>query len=358
MRGVELERSCPWVGDPARHRIRPDIELLDGEERTLVVVECKAPGIPLGGPVEQQAREYAVKSGARDIWISNGDAHKFLIRKSRGTWEVTNRLEPLETDCAPPPVNFDFPDANDDKSVRGYFERCFPDQGYTDLDSNDQWIVLSFHKLLFDMPKSENLPFSYRGVHVLEDRDADYHEFGNASGGRWRNLYGDFIVATSGRVEALSVAAGTWRNWEGAGIRLCVGVRKAGRIHHALQMDLKDCAWDEERQCWRVYHDGRMSRIRRDTVFAAVEESGAGDWLETHERKTWLYLGDLHWAESATWGKLPGVLGKRAALRADPLEPAGRPSRKIALTLQTRLVLRRTSPSGANRIWGDYGAQS
>ena len=45
-----------------------------------------------------------------------------------------------------------------------------------------------------------------------------------------------------------------------------------------------------------------MSRIRREIVFAAVEESGAGDWLETHEGEDWLYLGDLHWAESATWG--------------------------------------------------------
>ena len=98
---IKLERKYDWVGDPARHWIRPDIELLDGQDSTLVVVECKAPGIPLGGPVEQQAREYAVKSGARHIWISNGDSHKFLIRKSRGTWEVTDRLGPLGTDYAP-----------------------------------------------------------------------------------------------------------------------------------------------------------------------------------------------------------------------------------------------------------------
>ena len=298
VRRIELERSYDWVGDPARHRIRPDIELLDGEERTLVVVECKAPGIPLGGSVEKQALEYAVKSGARHIWISNGDAHKFLIRKSRGSWEVTDRLEPLETDCAPPTVNFEFPNAGKTKSVRRYFETCFPDQGYTGLETEDQWMVLSFHKLLFDMPKT--LPFSFQGVHVLEDRGADYHEFGNAGGGRWRNLYGDFIAATSGRVEALSVAVYGWGGGSG-GIRLCVGVRKAGRSHHALQMDLKDCDWDEENQCWRVYHDGKMSRIRRETVIAAVEESGAGDWVEVHEGETYLNLGNLHWAESATW---------------------------------------------------------
>lgn len=44
---IELERSYDWVGDPNRHRVRPDIELLDDGGRTLVVVECKAPQIPL-----------------------------------------------------------------------------------------------------------------------------------------------------------------------------------------------------------------------------------------------------------------------------------------------------------------------
>ena len=296
---IELERNYPLVGNPNRHRIRSDIELLDDEDHTVVVVECKAPEIPIGGPVERQALEYAVKSNAKHVWISNGDQHKFLVRKSKGTWRPTNRLDPLETDYAPPSVNFNFPDANDQNAVLNYFETYFPDQGYSALEENDQWIVLSIHKILFDMP-NKSLPFSFGGVHVLEDWGADFHEFGNAGGGRWHNLYGDFIAATSGRVEALSVAISAWGG-EGGGIRLCVGVRKAGRKHHALQMDMKDCVWDETRQCWKIYHDGRMAQIGRETVFAAVEESGAGDWLVEDFGQPYLYLGDLNWAECATW---------------------------------------------------------
>lgn len=32
---VELERSYPWVGDPNRHRVRPDIELLGDNGETV-----------------------------------------------------------------------------------------------------------------------------------------------------------------------------------------------------------------------------------------------------------------------------------------------------------------------------------
>lgn len=297
---IELEKSYDLVGDPIRHRVRPDIELIDNDGATLVVVECKAPQIPLGKAVKEQALEYARKSNAKYIWISNGDEHQFLIRTSRGRWEPTDRLEPLGADYEPPQVSYRFPDANDQEAVDRYFEESFPDPGYPELGPNDQWIMLSIHKLLFDMDMDEDktLPFSFDGVHVLEDRGIALHEFGNAGGGRWQNFYRDYIAATSGRVEALSVGVSTWGGHH-RGIRLCVGVRKPGRNHHALQMDLKDCAWVEDRGCWEVYHDGRMSAISNKIVRKAVEEAGAGDWLE--KEPGWLYLGDLHWVENASW---------------------------------------------------------
>ena len=118
---IELERSYEWVGDPSRQRIRPDIELLGENDETIVVVECKAPGIPLGGAVERQALEYAIKSDAEHVWVSNGDQHKFLLRSSRAQWDVTSALEPLAATYAPPTVNFDFPDPNEPEAVEQYF---------------------------------------------------------------------------------------------------------------------------------------------------------------------------------------------------------------------------------------------
>ena len=285
VRKVELERSYEWVGDPNRMRVRPDIELLGDDDETIVVVECKARGVPLGGVVERQALEYAIKSDAKYVWVSNGDQHKFLVRTSKGKWDATSALEPLAATYSPPAVNFDFPDPNDAEEVDQYFERFFLAGGHTqeeghalheayiELDENDKRISLSVHKLLFDVRKS--LPFSHHGVHVLEDCGANMHEFANAGGGKWRGLYADYVAATSGRVEAMSLAVSTWGG-AGGGIRLCVGVRKPGRSHHALQMNMSDCEWIEEERCWEVYHNGRMSRASNELVFQAVEESGAG----------------------------------------------------------------------------------
>ena len=307
---IELERSWPWVGDPSRHRIRSDIELI-GDKETVVVVECKAPGIPLGPEVERQAQEYALKSKAEYIWLSTGDQHKFLVRSSRVSWAVTRTLEPLAATYAPPAVSLDFPDSRDAQAVRRYFRRFFRNEGvdkydadaryeaYAALEAKERRLFLAMHKLLFDVPK--RLPFSFEGVHVLEDRGPNLHEFSNAGGGKWRGLYADYIAATSGRVEALSLRVDGWGGSRG-GIRLCVGVRKAGRKHHALQMDTVDSEWVEARRCWEVYHTGRMSRVSNDTVIKAVEESGAGAWRENpHGYEGYLYLGDLHDAASADW---------------------------------------------------------
>ena len=61
---VRLEKSYAWVSDPARTRIRSDIELLvDGG--VLAVVECKRCDVPLDERIDRQAIEYATKARAR-----------------------------------------------------------------------------------------------------------------------------------------------------------------------------------------------------------------------------------------------------------------------------------------------------
>ena len=305
IRKIELERSYEWVGDPNRLSVRPDIELLGEDGETIVVIECKARGVQLVEAVEKQAKEYALKSDARYIWVSNGDQHKFLVRSSKRKWDSTSSLEPLAATHAPPSVNFDFPDPEDEKAVDRYFERSFPDDGYAALGYNNKHIVLSVHKLLFDMPE-KRLPYSFDGVHVLEECGVNLHHFTTPAGGWW-GLYADYIAATSGRVEALSVAVHTW-SVDADSIRLSVGIRRPGSSSHALQVDMGQCEWVEDRECWEVYHAGKMPPlgkgrgITKQMVFNAVEEAGAGAWLENpHGYKDCLYLGDLYWAGAASW---------------------------------------------------------
>ena len=296
---LRLEKSYEWVSDPTRRRIRSDLELLDNEGHVLVVVECKRGDIPLGEQVNQQAIEYAIKSKARWVWTTNGKSHGFLKRHRR-RWSQVNALEPLDVLSDPPVAKLKFPTSVDARtSVRQYWRSLNDDQFPGNLNQSSQEFVLAVHRVLFGISKKRNLPYSYQGVHILEDRGSAWHRFDNASGGGYYTRYADFIAATQGRVEAVSVAVNLWDN--NGGLRLCVGFRKSSRSHHALQLDVGNCHHDEENNCWHIYHDGRMSRIKSAIVLEAVREAQAGHWIEVHDCKEWIYLGMLPCAGTATW---------------------------------------------------------
>ena len=286
---LRLEYAYKWESDPARSHIRPDIELLDDEDNVLVVVECKHENVPLSKAVDTQAIEYAVKSSAPYIWVTNGRQHRFLVPDpdNPGAWVPAASIEPLGETYEPPTGEVPFPLVSDANSVQEYLEKH--DLGA--LDDPDTRFALALHHAVFEATRGKKFPYSHKGVHVLEHLGVAFHEFSNRSGGSYYTRYADFIAATRGRVETLSVAVNPWQT---GGIRLCVGVTKPERVHHALQLDVANCEWSEENKVWRVYHDGRMSQVSNQVVFDAVREAGCERWLCWDEHgKGWIYLGDL-----------------------------------------------------------------
>ena len=307
---LRLEHPYKCVGDPERIRIRPDIELLVGG-KVKVVIECKRPEVPLSESVDEQAIMYARKSKAEWIWVTNGDSHRFL-KQQGNKWEPVDRLEPLMDGTAQPlPAEEpDFPDDVNDKAAFRRYVKSLKDRPLQEagkhLKQNERCFVLAMHRVLFGVEEKEKkLPYSHDGVHILEDRGSRWRNFTNASGGRYYTRYAEFIAATSGRVETVSLAVSpNYINGKYAGLRLCAGVTKPKRKHLALELNVGDgdthCPWDEKRRRWEIYHDGRMSRISNADVMEAVREAGIGSWIDTYDDdKEWVYLGYL--AESATW---------------------------------------------------------
>ena len=298
---LRLEQSYRWVSDPARTRIRSDIELLGDGDHVLVVVECKRYDVPLDERVDQQAIEYAVKARARWIWTTNGERHGFF-EKHGSKWRSVDSLEPLKVFSDPPVAKLEFPASTDDPHALARYWESFGDGQFLE-EGNDYDPRFVVHRVLFDVPKK--LPYSHGGVHILEDRGSAWHNFANRGGG-YSTRYADFIAATQGRVEAVSVAVNRWHR---GGLRLCVGVRKPKRNHHALQLDTDQCKWDEETKSWHIYHDGRMSQVPRDIVMEAVREAQAGRWIEREEDgKERICLGTLPDADSATWRNARNLL--------------------------------------------------
>lgn len=293
---LRLEKSYKWVSDPARSRVRPDIELLvDG--KVLAVVECKRRDALLGERVDQQAIEYAIKARARWIWTTNGDNHAFL-RRHGSEWRPIETMTPLGESYRPPVAELEFPASSYDRAAVARYWQSFGDSQYLGRGGDyDSCFVLAVHRVLFGVTKK--LPYSHGGVHILEDRGYAWREFGNRGGDGYRTRYADFIAATEGRVEAVSVAVNRWHR---GGLILCVGVRKPTRIHHALQLNTDQCERTEEKKAWRIYHDGRMSQIARVDVMEAVREAGAGRWIDTSKHGSErISLGTLPDADSANW---------------------------------------------------------
>ena len=292
---LRLEQSYRWVSDPARTRIRSDIELL-GAGGVLVVVECKRGDIPLDERVDKQAIEYAVKARARWIWTTNGERHGFF-EKHGSQWRPATSLEPLKVFSDPPVAKLEFPaNIDDDAALARYWESFGDSQFLEEGAEYDAGFVLAVHRVLFDVPKK--LPYSHGGVHILEDRGSAWHNFGNRGGG-YSTRYADFIAATQGRVEAVSIAVNRWHR---GGLRLCVGVRKPKRTHHALQLDADECEWDDQKRAWHICHNGRMSQVPRETVMEAVREAQTGSWIDTYDKgRERISLGTLPDADSATW---------------------------------------------------------
>ena len=294
---LRLEKAYKWVGDPNRSHIRPDIELLDENENTVVVVECKREEVPLSKAVDEQAIEYAIKSGAEHIWVTNGREHRFLARASKSQWRAVSSIPPLGEEYKPPTGRVTFPDVGDAADVGRYLYEMMLSPLIAMAD--ERKFTLALYKLIFEVSNQKRLPYSHDGVHVLDYAGVAFHQF-STRGGSYYTRYADFVAATRGRVEAMSVAVNMWSD---EAIRVCIGVSKAERRHHTLQLDFaENCEWNEERQCWDVYHDGAMSQIKREVVLDAVRESGCGHWIDTYDDgKEYVYLGELPAVQSVKW---------------------------------------------------------
>lgn len=293
---IRLEKNYRWVGTVDRKRGRPDIELLV-EGRVLVVVECKRAKVQLGSHVSLQAIDYAEKSRAGWIWTTNGDKHGFMS-KIDGKWVPVPTLEPLEVFSDPPVARLKFPASADDESALGDYWRTLDDPQFLDGNPNyDSEFVLAVHRVLFDI--HGELPYSHGGVHILEDRGSAWHQF-STRGGSYYTRYADFMAATQGSVEAVSIAVNRWD--DRGGLRLCVGVTKPNRAHHALQLDTAKCERNPDGNSWSIYCDGAMSQVKSVEVLEAVREARAGAWIDEYDDGSeWIYLGELPDAAHADW---------------------------------------------------------
>ena len=256
-----------------RTRGRADIVICDAKNKPCIVVECKRPG-STGYDAETQAIRYARKLGAPHVWVTDGSQHRLLDRAQDGTWRKTSRIPLIRGLRIPelpsaPRVKYSLAEA------RAYLRQF--DHGRHVTNSDLVRFAISVYRLIFGEAISR-LPYSWRGLHVLEDRGVSRLSI-KTPGGPWESFYRILLVATEGRVETTGVGLNFW---DTDSLRLCVAVLTPRPAHHALQLDVSKYCRPSEDGGFDIYHDGRLGGRSKpkELVLESLRESGRQDLLQ------------------------------------------------------------------------------
>lgn len=273
-------------------RGRADIVVFDARKQPSVIIECKRPG-GAGYDAEQQAIRYARKLGARHIWITDGAEHRALVRRPDGTWRQALGL-PFAA-RVPTTSVLELPSLRCSATATKRYVRFHLSRPVT--DRNLHRFALAIYRVIFANARfATRLPYSWRGLHILEDRGYSKLSI-KTPGGSWAGFYRVLRVATEGRVETAALGVDAWK---GGGLRLFLAFFDPS--HHALQLDAsKYCNFNADGS-FEVYHDGRFGgrAKKREFILEALREAGRDDLLEGDGRRA-IHLGRLPAPNEITW---------------------------------------------------------
>lgn len=265
---------------------RADIVQLDGKGQHHLVIECKEPAIRLGEDVKRQAILYAQVLRGKAVWLTNGKENRFFVKHRPGDWRETDQLEELKMPL--PPVLPPEPP----KDIRSLSKFNLAGLATPTL----RGFAVSALQLIFAKKSFYRLPWSYGGVHILEDRGISELSI-RTPGGSWSSSYRLFLVATEGRV----VTAGIGLNrWGSDGLILCAAFLKHERKHHSLQLQAGTHV-ERDGDHFVIRHDGKMGgrSLPRSRVINAIYEACRDDLLDEDSS---IRLGTLPAErDSVTW---------------------------------------------------------
>jgi hypothetical protein len=268
-RQIELEEHQAYTNSRGG---RPDIVIKDKKGKPRLIVELKEPNIEVGYDVFLQARRYARKIGATEIWLSNGDDNKFY-RLVEGDWREILFGNVLGLKLKKPGA-LPVPNPRNRKAVRQFITNLcvLADRDSRKVLANVEPEVLAIRKLIAMPSKEIALPFSWDGIHLLEDRGVSRLSIPVPAGTPWQADYRVFLAATEGRVETVGIGLNVCNDGD---VYLCMAFIKPNRKHHALQLRLGEYS-RKVRSGWEIWHSGRMGgrALKTGLVFEGLKEAG------------------------------------------------------------------------------------
>ena len=251
---------------------RADIIVLKPDDKTLAVIECKAPGVFLDDKACDQIVDYCNLIEADYGLLTNGMWYKsFRYDEPSNSYQAIEELptynemisgeyKVYDTGELPERINFE----NIESFLKSEFESYEQDYYGEDISKttpmNLAAPVFNLLECLYDT--RVKMPVGNYGLfELIEDYGVRMLSYGNASGGVFYGPYRSFLIKIGGNTEFFSISSSAYtRKSNPDNVKTCIIVAHDDEkeTHHALQLAVED---NVERHGNRIdfYHSGRIA---------------------------------------------------------------------------------------------------
>ena len=274
---IHVEKPMTHFKKGARGRADIIVYGIDEENvlRPILVVECKAPNIPLTDDVYDQVVRYNEILGADNLLITNGVSLVFWsfdgeMQSFRPLSKIPQYRQLVERQnlifdtsekyvWQRPAFSHDY-----DETVEAEFREL----GWIgeDTPSSLRPFLINFIGFLQDDSKKLS-PQVLSGIKIIEDGGNRFTSFGNAAGGNWTGDYRFFIIEDkegNNQIVSISVFAGfkcendpVFGNRKGETC-LVVAIDDFDKRHNSLQLNLDNYILVNTNNC-SIWHDGKIT---------------------------------------------------------------------------------------------------
>jgi hypothetical protein len=244
--------------------------LIHGKERCelgspLMIIELKAPNIPLDENHKEQAEGYANAVGAPYVCITNGKDAIVYIRGNQSNRELAEMPTYRQLlsgrglkfkKATPSWKRPSFGSITSAQTIRNFTG----EPGYWVYEDSRKTLkpfLVNLIGLFYD--ETTRCPPSVlpNGVRIEDDEGVSKRTYSNSSGGKWYCNYRGFKISYRDK-EHFVVRIGF--NWSRM---LCAIERDTIAPSHSLQLDFDKYVDEESNPIFNIWHDGTLSRGRR-----------------------------------------------------------------------------------------------
>jgi hypothetical protein len=315
---IEVEVPMSYFIKGARGRA--DIIVYGAVENELcpvLIIECKAKGIPLTDKVFNQVYNYDNQIYANVVMVTNGEELFIEVydednKRYYPTTKIPDYKDLLSNSKLEPDKNnhIQWKRPSFDTIFTKEVEDLFCDYGWIGEDTIDTIKPFLINLIGFIQDDSKKVkPNTIEKINLSEDGGIRYTTFGNAAGGNWTGDYRYFILQDNNRnhqIVSITIAGSQKHvNDKVFGSRkgetfLIVAIDDFDKSHNSLQLNL-DKYLRENGEVYSLCHDGKLTNGKKGSVKKAL----VIDFIKEKEPDLIIdqevFLGEFHNDKEINW---------------------------------------------------------